>query len=258
MSAAGRILAGLGGLAGLGAVMEALPRLGLVPARYLPPTSTILVALGHEVGDGGFWIAVGQTMGAWAIGLLLAFTAAVLAGSLIGTSRTLRAFTASTIEFLRPIPSVALIPLAVLLYATDIRSTLMLVVYASFWQVLIQILYGVADVDPTAVDTARSYRFRPLARLRHVLLPGALPFVLTGLRLGAAVALILAITAELVIGGPGLGSRIEVARGSGAVPTVYALVAATGLIGVAVNALVRLAERRLLFWHPSIRSETVL
>ncbi|MEN3307068.1 MAG: NitT/TauT family transport system permease protein [Micromonosporaceae bacterium] len=252
---AGRFLAGLAGLAGLGVVLEALPRLGLVSPRYLPPTSTILVALYHEASGAEFWVAVGQTMRAWAIGLAIAFAAAVLVGSAIGTSRVLRAFTGSTIEFLRPIPSVALIPLAVLLYATDIRSTLLLVVYASFWQVLIQVLYGVADVDPTAIDTARSYRLRRWARLRHVIWPSALPFVLTGLRLGAAVALILAITAELVIGNPGLGSLIEVARSSGAVATVYALVAATGLIGVAINAVVRSAERRLLFWHPSIRRE---
>jgi ABC-type nitrate/sulfonate/bicarbonate transport system permease component len=252
---AGRVLAGLAGLAGLGAVVEILPRAGLVSANYLPPTSTVLVALYHEVTGAEFWTAVGQTMRAWAIGLAIAFLGAVLVGSAIGTSRLLRAFTSSTIEFLRPIPSVALIPLAVLLFATDIRSTLLLVVYASFWQVLIQVLYGVADVDPTAIDTARSYRFHPLARLRHVIWPSALPFVLTGLRLGAAVALILAITAELVIGSPGLGSLIEVARSSGAVSTVYALVAATGLIGVAINAAVRLAERRLLFWHPSVRTE---
>ena len=70
----------------------------------------------------------------------------------------LRAATASTIEFLRPIPSVALIPLAVVLYGTGMRSTLLLVVYASFWQVLVQVLHGVADVDPVARETAQSYR----------------------------------------------------------------------------------------------------
>jgi NitT/TauT family transport system substrate-binding protein len=71
----------------------------------------------------------------------------------------LRALTASTIEFLRPIPSVALIPLVVLLYGSRPASALVLVVYASFWQVLVQVLHGVADVDPVARDTARSYRF---------------------------------------------------------------------------------------------------
>jgi ABC-type nitrate/sulfonate/bicarbonate transport system permease component len=251
----GRALAGLAGLAGLAVIVEAVPRLGVVSPTYLPPTSVILRALGNEVGRSTFWSAVGQTLLAWAIGLAIAFVAAVVLGLVIGTSRVLRAYTASTIEFLRPIPSVALIPLAILIFATGIRSALLLIVYASFWQVLVQVLYGVADVDPVATDTARSYRFHRLAHLRYVTLPAALPFVLTGLRLAAAVALILAVTAGLVIGTPGLGSEIATAQSGGAVADMYALIAATGLIGVAVNAAVRWLERRLLFWHPSVRGE---
>ena len=97
------------------------------------------------------------------------------------------------------------------------RSALMLVVYASFWQVLLQVLYGVADVDPVADDTARSYGLGRAARGANVVWPTALPYVVTGVRLAAAVALILAITAELIIGAPGLGSdrgRAELAAPS--------------------------------------------
>jgi ABC-type nitrate/sulfonate/bicarbonate transport system permease component len=162
------------------------------------------------------------------------------------------------VEFLRPIPSVALIPLAALLYATDIRSTLMLVVYAAFWQVYVQVLYGVADVDPVAEDTARSYGLSRWSRVRHVTWPSALPYVLTGLRLGAAVALILAVTAQLIIGSPGLGQEIAVAQSSGATSTVYALVIATGALGVVVNLGVRLVERRMLRWHSSVRGEVAV
>ena len=148
-----------------------------------------------------------------------------------------------------------MIPLAVLLYGTELRSTLLLVVYASFWQVLLQVLYGVADVDPVAEDTARSYRLGALARVRHVVWPTALPYVMTGLRLAAAVALVLAVTAELVIGSPGLGAQIEVARSSNAVPDMYALIVVTGLLGVAINVGARALERRLLWWHQSVRRE---
>jgi hypothetical protein len=115
----------------------------------------------------------------------------------------LRAVTASTVEFLRPIPSVALIPLVVLIYGSRPQSALVLVVYAAFWQVL----YGVADVDPVVRDTARSYRFSRWAVIRTVLWPTAVPYVVTGFRLAAAVALILEITTELVIGVPGPGNR---------------------------------------------------
>jgi Binding-protein-dependent transport system inner membrane component len=99
------------------------------------------------------------------------------------------------------------VALAVLLFGTDLRSKLLLVVYASFWQVLIQVLHGVHDVDPVAMDTAHSYGLGRWARTRHVVRPTALPYAVTGSRLAAAVALVLAVTAELPIGSPGLGRR---------------------------------------------------
>jgi ABC-type nitrate/sulfonate/bicarbonate transport system permease component len=246
------------GILGLGllfAVAEAVPRLGLVSRDFLPPATEIVRTLGHEVTTSEFWAALGETMRAWAIGLGLAFVLAVAVGLLIDAVPGLRAATHSTVEFLRPIPSVALIPLATLLFGADLGSSLLLVVYASFWQVLIQVLYGVADVDPVARETARSYRLGPWAMLRHLVWPTALPYVMTGLRLAASVAFILAVTAELVIGGPGLGLRIQLAQSGGAVATVYALIVVTGLVGVTVNLAVRQLERRLLAWHPSVRGK---
>lgn len=248
---------GLVGLAGLMAVVELVPRTGLVRKRFLPPFSAMVSALTDEAGTGTFWRALLETLRGWAIGLAIATVAGVALGILIGGLPVVRAAMTSTIEFLRPIPSVALIPLAVLLYGTAMRSTLLLVVYASFWQVLVQVLYGVRDVDPVARETARSYRFRPLTQVRTVIWPTALPYVMTGFRLGAAVALILEITGELVIGSPGLGKQIAVAQSSDAVPTMYALVIVVGLIGVVVNVGVRAIERRVLRWHPSVRREVV-
>ena len=255
MSGPRGLVPGLGGLAALVALVELLPRAGLVSADYLPPASRIFAALADEAATAGFWIAVRDTLLAWAVGLALAVAAGILAGLLIGAVPVLRAITASTVEFLRPIPSVALIPLAVLLYGSDLGSTLLLVVYAAFWQVLVQVLYGVADVDPIADETARSFRFSAWARVRHVLWPTALPYVFTGIRLAASVALVLAITTELVIGAPGLGAVIAVAQTSNAIPTMYALIVVTGLLGVTINLAARFAERHFLAWHQSVRGE---
>ena len=246
---------GVAGLLGLVLLLELLPRTGIVDARFFPPFSQMVSALGDQAATPAFWEALGQTMRGWAIGLAIAMVAGVVLGIVIGSLPVVKAATSSTIEFLRPIPSVALIPLVVLLYGTQPQSTLILVVYASFWQVLVQVLYGVQDVDPVARETARSYRFRPLTQVRTVTWPTALPYVATGFRLAAAVALILEITGELIIGTPGLGQQIAVAQSSGAVPTLYALVIVTGVIGVVVNLLARAVERRVLRWHPSVRGE---
>ena len=246
---------GVVGLVGFGVLLEVAPRLGFVPERYAPPTSRILAELGDQAGSERFWVALVDTLRTWALGLGIAVAAGVVLGVVIGSVPFLRAATASTIEFLRPIPSVALIPLAVILYGATITSTLLLVVYASFWQVLIQVLHGVADVDPVARDTAHAYRLGRWAQVRYLVWPTALPYAVTGIRLAASVALILAITGELLIGSPGLGQEIAIASTSNAVAAAYALVVVTGLIGVSANLLARAAERRVLGWHPAVRSE---
>jgi ABC-type nitrate/sulfonate/bicarbonate transport system permease component len=248
-------LLGLAGLLALVVLVEILPRIGVLPRAYFPPSSEIGKALVDQVKTPAFWTAVGDTMQGWAIGLAIAAVAGVVLGILIGSSRFTREFTASTIEFLRPIPSVALIPIAVLVFGTDIESKLLLVVYAAFWQVLIQVLYGVQDVDPVAQDTARAYGLGRWARVRYLTWPTALPYVMTGLRLAAAVALILAVTAELVIGNPGLGKLLATAQSSGAYATTYAIVVVTGILGVLVNLVFRAVERWSLSWHPSQRGD---
>jgi ABC-type nitrate/sulfonate/bicarbonate transport system permease component len=249
-------LRGLGGLIGFALILEIVPRIGLVSPHYLPPFSEIMVALFHELMSATFWRALGDTMRAWALGLVIALAAGVVIGVIIGSSSLLRTLTYSTIEFLRPIPSVALIPLVVLLFGTRLQSTLILVVYAAFWQVLIQVLYGVQDVDPVARETARSYGLGAWAQIRYLIWPTMLPYLMTGVRLAAAVALILAITSEIAIDTEGLGREISQTESGGAVAIMYAYVIVTGIIGVIVNLGARALERRVLSWHPSIRLDT--
>jgi ABC-type nitrate/sulfonate/bicarbonate transport system permease component len=251
------VLLGLAGLVGFAALFEALPRLGVVKPEYFPPTSAIANALWQALHRPDFWLAFGLTLRTWAFGLAIAVVAGIVLGLVIGSVPFLREATSSTVEFLRPIPSVALIPLVVVLLGTGMLSTLVLVVYASFWQVFVQVLYGVADVDPVASETARSYRLGRWHRVRYLVAPTALPYALTGIRLAASVALILTVTGEFFIGTPGLGRQIDIAYSSGAVSTMYALVVVTGLIGVAANVVTRSAERFVLSWHPSVRRDVV-
>lgn len=246
---------GAAGILVLLVVLELLPRLGVVNPEFLPPFSEMAAALADSVQTAEFWVALGNTAATWAIGLGISMVAAIVLGMVIGSIDLLRTATASTIEFLRPIPSVALIPLAVLMFGTGRESTLLLVVYATFWQVLIQVLSGVQDVDPVARDTARTFRFSFLTEGLRLVWPTTMPYAVTGFRLGASVALILTITGELLIGTPGLGNLLSVAQQSGQVAQMYALVIVTGLLGVLVNLGARRVERRLLHWHPSVRRE---
>jgi ABC-type nitrate/sulfonate/bicarbonate transport system permease component len=149
---------------------------------------------------------------------------------------------------------VALIPLAILIYGTGLRSAVFLAAFAALWQILVQTLYGVQDTDPVARDTARAFGLRRSRVLLRVTLPSAVPYIATGLRIASSVSLILVVTAELVIGSPGLGQAINVARQGGNVELMYALIIATGILGYVLNLLFVWGERRVLHWHPSQRS----
>jgi ABC-type nitrate/sulfonate/bicarbonate transport system permease component len=239
------------GVAVVLAVAELVTR--VIGSEFFPPVSEMLAALAEEAVTSSFWAAVGHTLQGWVIGLAVAALIAIPAGIVIGSSRLLYRSLRAVIEFLRPIPSVALIPLAVLIYGSGLESKVFLAAFAATWPLLMQTLYGVQDVDPIATDTARSFGFGRGARLRRVTLPSAVPYIATGVRISSAVALILVVTAELVIGAPGLGREINVARQSGAVDDMYGLIIATGLLGWALNALFTRVERRVLHWHPSHR-----
>jgi ABC-type nitrate/sulfonate/bicarbonate transport system permease component len=234
-------------------LFEILPRIGALPDDHFPPMSLILAALGSELADAGFWTAAWHTLEGWALGLGIAAAAAVPLGIMIGSFRPLYRSARVLIEFLRPVPSVALIPLAILIYGTGLESKVFLAAFASFWQLIIQTLYGVQDVDPVATDTARSFGLRPLHRLVYVTLPSAVPYIATGFRIASAVALILSVTAELIIGAAGLGEEINVAHAGGSVDLMYALIIATGLLGWLLNSLFVRMERRVLHWHPTHR-----
>lgn len=251
---AARWLGGTAGLLGLAVLWEAAPRIGLLNAKFFPPLSAVLAQLGVIGTTGEFWGFVASTVRTWLLGLVIATCAGVAVGLFIGLTPGARKYTHSTIEFLRPIPSVALIPGVILLFGSRYQSGVVLITYAAFWQVLLQMLYGLNDIDNVARDTARSFRFSRAGYVRHVAWPTLLPFLFTGVRLAAAMALVLAVTAEMVIGSQGVGRGIMVAQASNATAEAYSYVLVAGLMGVAINIAARMLERRLLRWHPSVRN----
>ena len=235
------------------ALWELVVGIGLLNDDHVPSMTATVSELAELLGDAEFWSAVGSTLQGWALGLGIAAVLAIPLGIVIGSSATAYRSVRFVVEFLRPIPSVALVPLAVLIYGVGFESKVFLAAFASFWPLFVQTLYGVQDVDPVATDTARSFGLGRFERLWRITLPSAVPYIATGLRISSAVALILAVTAEIVIGSAGLGREINVARSSGAIELMYALIITTGLLGYVLNILTTQAERRVLHWHPSQR-----
>jgi ABC-type nitrate/sulfonate/bicarbonate transport system permease component len=235
------------------ALWELISRTGVISERDLPAMSTTLQELWSLVQTSDFWTAFLETVRGWAIGLGLAIVLAVPTGIALGSSDFAATAFRVPIEFLRPIPSAALIPLLFLTLGTNLKSEVFLATFGAFWPLLVQTMYGVRDVDPIAMDTARSFRLGRLERLYRVTLPSALPYILTGVRISSTVALILAFTAELFMGTGGLGVALNVAESFGLNEQIYALALATGFLGVAIHYAVSAVEKRILRWHPSQR-----
>ncbi|WP_219462939.1 ABC transporter permease [Nonomuraea rhizosphaerae] len=246
-----RLLRGVAGAAGFLALGELLVRFGPGGGdQSFPTPTTILYEAVLLPADGEFLQGALTTLTNWALGLLIAAALAVPAGILLGALTPLERTVRPLLEFLRPIPSVAIIPLAILLIPVDGLMKVSVVVYAAAWPIIINTLYGMHDVDPLAKDSLRTFGFGHLAVLRRVSLPSAAPFIATGVRIAAGIALIVAVSAELFAGGlSGLGVFVVQAGSGNRVDLVMAATLWAGGLGLIVNVGLQAAERHLFRWH---------
>ena len=211
--------------------------------------SSAVAALADGLWSGSLSSELGTTLETYAQGLLLAIAIGVPAGVLIGTSRTLRDATSPLVELLRPIPAVALIPLAILLFGLDTPMRRNVVAFAALWPILINTIYGVRGTDRFLHDVARTSGVGPAGRLVRVTLPAALPSIATGIRISASLALLVCVTAEFVLGtSGGIGSYMSVQQNAVRIPELYGAILAVALLGYLINVGLRAAERRAIFW----------
>ncbi|MDR7275368.1 ABC transporter permease [Catenuloplanes atrovinosus] len=249
------MIRGLAGSAALLLAWETAVRSGAVDGRFLPPPSTVGARLAELLGTAAFLRDVIATVLAWLIALGIAAAIAVPAGLALGISPPLRAATYAVVEFLRPIPAVALIPLVILLVGGGPEAKLTLAAYACAWPILYNTAYAVADLDPLMLDSARLCGAGRLGTLTRVALPHAAPFVLTGLRMAAAIGLIVVVSVEFLAGaGRGLGVFVlDAASGGGRTDLVLAGTAVAGLAGLAANEGLERLGRRLFRWDVAYR-----
>jgi NitT/TauT family transport system permease protein len=240
----------LAGLVGFLLLWEAASRLGLVDARVLPPPSEVFVRFGLLFTDRSFVAGAVSTVLSWVIALLCATVLGVGVGLLLGSVPALRLITMPVIEFLRPLPSVALIPLAIALLGTQAQTKIVLGVFAATWPILLNTSYALGEVDPRLLETVRCFRVSRWRRLVGVTLPSIGPFVLTGVRISASITLIAIVGTEFLAGGSiGLGQYAFLQGTSGGrMDVVLAATVFAGLFGCLVNAGFLAVQRRWVSW----------
>src|SRR5215213_8294185 len=237
------------------AVAEAGVRLFELQDSVAAP-SAALRALGDGLWSGTLTGEIATTLESYLEGFGLAIAGGVVLGLAIGSWRTLLDALSVVIEFLRPIPAVALIPLAILFFGLGIPMRRFVIAYAALWPILINTLYGALGSDRLLHDVARTSGATRLATLVRVTLPASLPSIATGIRVSAAVALQVGVTAEFLTGTDGIGSYMQRQQLSFHLPQLYAAIVLTGALGYAINVALRATERRVVFWVGEERVET--
>jgi ABC-type nitrate/sulfonate/bicarbonate transport system permease component len=236
-------------LAGIEVVTRATASTDFVPA----PTE-IARALVDGVREGGLTTATGETLRGYFEGLGIAIAAGALLGVLMGASRVVRSAGRVIVEFLRPIPSIALIPIAIMYFGLGLPMRRFIVAYVAFWPILVTTIAAVRATDALLLDTARTFRVSRLSRLWRVSLPASLPGIATGIRVSSSIALLAAVTAEFVTGGTGgLGGYLHQRQVSHQLPEMYSAIVIAGLLGWSFNGVLRALEAKLVFWSAEAR-----
>jgi NitT/TauT family transport system permease protein len=240
------------------ALGELVTRSGAVDPQYVPHVSTVLKRMVELCGDAGFLSHTLDTVQAWLIGLALSVVAGVVLGFVVGSNRFVYKSFQALFDFVRPIPSVALIPLGMLVIGQGMQLKLALIVYAATWPMLYNIVSAIRSLDRIQQETARVFHIGRHARFVHIFLPSTLPHLATGIRVASPIALVLAISVEMLGGSrTGLGVWIlDANSGAGRADLVFAGTAIAGILGALGNWLLAGAERRLLPWHPSHRTDS--
>ena len=232
--------------------LEVLARRGLLTS-YIPAPSLVFEALWRALADGSLTSQLGTTLFAWAIGFGIAVAFALIVGLLMGTIPLVHDSLSTLVDLLRPVPSVAIIPLAILFFGLGVQMRFVMIAYAAFWPMVVNTLYGVRSVDPLMLDTARNFGTTRFDTLVHVTLPASLIGIATGLRISASLALAVTVTVELVAGDSGVGYYIAQSEQANRIASMYGAIFLSGIIGWLINVIFLRLEKDFVFWSPASR-----
>ena len=192
--------------------------------------------------DEGLWQVTGFTLGTAALGLLLGAVLGLVLGLILGLSQRAGHMSFLTVEVLRPIPSVALIPLAMLVFGFGMRMELSVVAFATFWPMLILTQAAARQVEPRLLEVSAALGLSAWQRTQWIVLPAMIPRLFVALRLGVAVALVVAVTVEIAANPHGMGYAMMIAQQSMEPARMLAWLFWIGVVGMLINVLTLRAQ----------------
>lgn len=210
---------------------------GLAPGSdAIAPPSAAWQAFWKACLDGSLWQATAFTLASAAIGLAVGAGLGLLAGIALGLAPRLARMSFLSVEVLRPVPSVALIPLAMLVFGFGLRMEVSVVAFATFWPMLVLAQAAARQVEPQLLEVGAALELKPAQRVAKIVLPAMVPRLFVALRLCVAVALVVAVTVEIAANPNGMGYAIMIAQQSLDPALMLAWLFWIGLVGYATNA----------------------
>ena len=227
------------------AIIEIWARAVHLQSDALAPPSAVFAALGETLSDGSLLVATRDTLVSALAGLALGGAIGLVLGILLGVIPALDRLMEVTVESIRPIPSIALLPIGLIALGFGYRLEIAIVAFSCVWPILILTRAAVRGVEPRLVEVAKVLGLRPLAFVLKIVVPAALPRIFVAFRLAAGVALIVAVTVEIAANPLGLGAAIMTAQQALRPDLMLADLVWIGLIGFGLNLALLFAQRRL-------------
>ena len=228
---------------------EFLPRYGILYARYFPPFSEVAGALFAGFRSGEILKHAAISISRALRGYLLSIVIGVGLGTLAGTIRWLSDLLEVTVELLRPMPSVALVPIAILLFGTSDSYNISIITIGCTWPIFVNTFEGTRSVDTQWIDTARVYGTTRFDLLRKVIIPAALPYIVSGLRISLGSSIIIVTVTEMLASFKGIGFFIMENYNAYKVPQMYSGIITISIVGYGLNRLFLAVEDRFMAWH---------
>jgi NitT/TauT family transport system permease protein len=242
----------IGSPVGLLLLWELAAHLGWIDVRFFPAPSTIIGVLIELTRSGELVEHVAISLQRIVLGFFLGGIPAIVVGIGMGLWRPMRALIDPLISAIFPIPKSALVPLILLIFGLGEMSKVVMVAIGVFFPIAINSTAGVLQINKVYLDVGKSFKASRWDTFRTIALPGALPFIMTGIKLGAGISLILIAVTEMVGAKSGIGYLIWSAWEIFAVPKMYVGLFTIALIGFAVSILLREVERWVIRWKPDV------
>ncbi|NTW52945.1 MAG: ABC transporter permease [Chlorobiaceae bacterium] len=230
------------------ALWELLPRLGLVDALILPTFSDTIKVLYDLIVSGKLLLHVLVSLQRTIAGFALSVLVGVPLGLLMGHYRQFEKISDILVQSLRNTSTFALMPIFLLVLGLGESSKIAIIFYGALWQILMNTISGVKSVDPIYIKAARSMGLSEKDLFIKVILPASFPSIVIGARLGAKIALMVVIAAEMIGAKSGLGFFIQNAQYNFLIPEMYAGILTMSILGLIINYLLVWLERKATYW----------